>query len=383
MTTQIADALIEVLGATGVIVVVECEHLCMSMRGVRTPGSRTVTSAVRGQMRRPGDQGRGDEPHRRPDESHRAHGWPGPRDLGWDRERAPPRTAARGPRRGRPHARHGRGQRDARLVQRRRAVVRAGRRDRARPVAARAGCGPGRRGRGVHPARRRAGRAGRGARQGAAGDPRAWPGRVRWSASTRRGPRWRPMRSRPGRAWSTTSPAGSPTRRCSAWWPTPGVVYVAMHWRGPSDVMDALADYDDVVADVRDELAARLDAAVAAGVRAEQVVLDPGLGFAKPGSDNWPLLAHLDALRALGRPGAGRCVAQAVPRAPAGGPGRSRAARGAGRGDGRRHGSRGRGRSMVRPGPRGGRLGGRGASRGGLDRGTNGRLTWLSWTGFG
>lgn len=81
-----------------------------------------------------------------------------------------------------------------------------------------------------------------------------------------------------------------------------GVVYVAMHWRGPSDVMDTLADYDDVVADVRDELAARLDAAVAAGVRPEQVVLDPGLGFAKPGSDNWPLLAHLDALRALGRP---------------------------------------------------------------------------------
>lgn len=81
-----------------------------------------------------------------------------------------------------------------------------------------------------------------------------------------------------------------------------GVVYVAMHWRGPSDVMDRLADYDDVVLDVRDELAARLDAAVAAGVRSEQVVLDPGLGFAKPGSDNWPLLAHLDTLRALGRP---------------------------------------------------------------------------------
>lgn len=81
-----------------------------------------------------------------------------------------------------------------------------------------------------------------------------------------------------------------------------GVVYVAMHWRGPSDVMDGLARYDDVVVDVRDELAARLEAAVAAGVRPEQVVLDPGLGFAKPGSDNWPLLAHLDALRALGRP---------------------------------------------------------------------------------
>lgn len=81
-----------------------------------------------------------------------------------------------------------------------------------------------------------------------------------------------------------------------------GVVYVAMHWRGPSDVMDALAVYDDVVRDVRDELAARLDTLVAAGVRAEQVVLDPGLGFAKPGRDNWPLLAHVDVLQALGRP---------------------------------------------------------------------------------
>lgn len=53
MTTQIADALVDVLGAMGVIVVVECEHLCMSMRGVRTPGARTLTSAVRGQMRHP------------------------------------------------------------------------------------------------------------------------------------------------------------------------------------------------------------------------------------------------------------------------------------------------------------------------------------------
>jgi GTP cyclohydrolase I len=50
MTTQIADALVEILEPRGVIVVVECEHLCMSMRGVRKPGSRTVTSAVRGVM---------------------------------------------------------------------------------------------------------------------------------------------------------------------------------------------------------------------------------------------------------------------------------------------------------------------------------------------
>jgi GTP cyclohydrolase I len=51
LTTQIADALVDVLAPSGVLVVIECEHLCMSMRGVRKPGSRTVTSAVRGQMR--------------------------------------------------------------------------------------------------------------------------------------------------------------------------------------------------------------------------------------------------------------------------------------------------------------------------------------------
>ncbi|RYV49975.1 GTP cyclohydrolase I FolE [Pengzhenrongella frigida] len=51
LTSQIADALVEHLEPLGAIVVIECEHLCMSMRGVRKPGSRTVTSAVRGQMR--------------------------------------------------------------------------------------------------------------------------------------------------------------------------------------------------------------------------------------------------------------------------------------------------------------------------------------------
>ncbi|HWS57130.1 MAG TPA: dihydropteroate synthase [Actinotalea sp.] len=81
-----------------------------------------------------------------------------------------------------------------------------------------------------------------------------------------------------------------------------GAAYVAMHWRGHADVMDDLARYDDVVTQVRDELATRLADAVAAGVRPEQVVLDPGLGFAKPGADNWPLLAHLDTLLSLGRP---------------------------------------------------------------------------------
>ncbi|WP_407320533.1 dihydropteroate synthase [Isoptericola halotolerans] len=81
-----------------------------------------------------------------------------------------------------------------------------------------------------------------------------------------------------------------------------GTAYVAMHWRGHSDVMDDLQQYDDVVTDVRDELGARLAALHDAGVAPVQVILDPGLGFAKAGSLNWPLLAHLDALHALGRP---------------------------------------------------------------------------------
>jgi GTP cyclohydrolase I len=53
LTTQVADSLCTHLGAQGVIVIVECEHLCMSMRGIRKPGSRTITSAVRGQLRDP------------------------------------------------------------------------------------------------------------------------------------------------------------------------------------------------------------------------------------------------------------------------------------------------------------------------------------------
>ncbi|MEV0401751.1 GTP cyclohydrolase I FolE [Actinoallomurus sp. NPDC050550] len=51
MTSQIADALMEVLKPRGVIVVIEAEHLCMTMRGVRKPGAKTVTSAVRGDFR--------------------------------------------------------------------------------------------------------------------------------------------------------------------------------------------------------------------------------------------------------------------------------------------------------------------------------------------
>lgn len=80
------------------------------------------------------------------------------------------------------------------------------------------------------------------------------------------------------------------------------VPYIAMHWRGYSDVMEQRTHYDDVVRDVAAELGARLQALVDAGLDPRQVLLDPGLGFAKRAGHNWELLAHLDRLAALGRP---------------------------------------------------------------------------------
>lgn len=78
------------------------------------------------------------------------------------------------------------------------------------------------------------------------------------------------------------------------------VDYVAMHWRAHSVEMDGHDTYKDVVAEVRDELEVRIAALVGAGVDAERIILDPGLGFSKVGANNWPLLAHLDALQGLG-----------------------------------------------------------------------------------
>lgn len=83
---------------------------------------------------------------------------------------------------------------------------------------------------------------------------------------------------------------------------TAGVVFCAMHWRGPSDIMDTLTEYDDVVTDVRAELSTRIGAMRAAGIKDSQIVLDPGLGFSKTGAANWPLLAGLDEIISLGFP---------------------------------------------------------------------------------
>ncbi len=81
-----------------------------------------------------------------------------------------------------------------------------------------------------------------------------------------------------------------------------GVDYVAMHWRGHSELMADLAHYEDVVAEVTAELDQRLAEAVEAGIARERIILDPGLGFAKTAEHNWALLRDLRSLAALGRP---------------------------------------------------------------------------------
>jgi dihydropteroate synthase len=81
-----------------------------------------------------------------------------------------------------------------------------------------------------------------------------------------------------------------------------GCPWILMHWRGHSEHMQDLATYDDVVKDVRTELLARVDAAVAGGVDERQLVIDPGLGFAKTAAHNWTLLAALDSFVELGLP---------------------------------------------------------------------------------
>ena len=80
------------------------------------------------------------------------------------------------------------------------------------------------------------------------------------------------------------------------------IPYVMMHWRGPSDVMAYLTDYDDVALDVASEIKAQVDAAVDAGVSRDRIVVDPGIGFAKTPDQNWPLLRELDAIESLDLP---------------------------------------------------------------------------------
>lgn len=81
-----------------------------------------------------------------------------------------------------------------------------------------------------------------------------------------------------------------------------GAPYVMMHNRGDSQTMDSLAVYDDVVEEVIQELTQLRDTFLAAGVKPGQLILDPGLGFAKSGEQNWELLRALPRLMDLGLP---------------------------------------------------------------------------------
>ena len=81
-----------------------------------------------------------------------------------------------------------------------------------------------------------------------------------------------------------------------------GAALILMHTRGRSRGMYELAAYDDVVADVTRELSSAIDRALAAGVSRDEIVIDPGFGFAKRAQHSYEVLAHLDALAALDRP---------------------------------------------------------------------------------
>jgi dihydropteroate synthase len=78
--------------------------------------------------------------------------------------------------------------------------------------------------------------------------------------------------------------------------------YIAMHWRGQSKDMNSKAIYNDVVVDVISELQERIDAAVIAGIKQDNLIIDPGLGFAKDAQHNWEIIDSIDKFVAMGYP---------------------------------------------------------------------------------
>jgi dihydropteroate synthase len=80
------------------------------------------------------------------------------------------------------------------------------------------------------------------------------------------------------------------------------VPYIAMHWRGQSKDMNSKAIYNDVVAEVISELKVRIADALAAGIKASNLIVDPGLGFAKDADHNWAIIDSMDRFVELGYP---------------------------------------------------------------------------------
>jgi dihydropteroate synthase len=81
-----------------------------------------------------------------------------------------------------------------------------------------------------------------------------------------------------------------------------GVPYIAMHWRGQSKDMNSKAIYNDVVIDVISELQERITAALDAGIEVGNLIIDPGLGFAKDAEHNWEIIDSIDSFVDLGYP---------------------------------------------------------------------------------
>ena len=81
-----------------------------------------------------------------------------------------------------------------------------------------------------------------------------------------------------------------------------GVPYILMHWRGQSKEMNSRAIYKDVVNDVISEINAQIDAALDAGINKSQIIIDPGLGFAKDAEHNWEILRNLKQFTSMGYP---------------------------------------------------------------------------------
>ena len=78
--------------------------------------------------------------------------------------------------------------------------------------------------------------------------------------------------------------------------------YILMHWRGHSKDMNSKAIYKDVVREVIEEVSLQLNKALAAGIKREKIILDPGIGFAKDAEHNWEFLDRIDEFTALGYP---------------------------------------------------------------------------------
>ena len=81
-----------------------------------------------------------------------------------------------------------------------------------------------------------------------------------------------------------------------------GVPYILMHWRGESKEMNSRAIYKDVVNDVISEINAQIEAALDAGINKSQIIIDPGLGFAKDAEHNWEILRNLRQFTSMGYP---------------------------------------------------------------------------------